>query len=102
MRREFREETGVDIPVEAWQFRGSMYGENWTVFVYACNMKIAQRATTQTDERVFQILLEDLDTINEKLIENVRALIELCRIPSEAPSNIAPRFELNYRWHIHG
>ena len=102
MRREFREETGVDIPVQAWQFRGRMFGENWSVFVYTCTMEIVKNARTMEDERVFLIYLDDLETITEKCIENVDALIQLCRIPAEQPSNIAPRFELNYRWHIHG
>ena len=101
MRREFREETGVDIPVQAWQFRGRMFGENWSVFVYTCTLEIIKNARTMEDERVFLIYLDDLETITEKCIENVDALIQLCRIPAEQPSGIAPRFELNYRWHIH-
>ena len=101
MRREFREETGVDTPVNAWQFRGRMFGENWSVFVYTCTLEIIKNARTMEDERVFLIHLDDLETITEKCIENVDALIQLCRIPAEQPSGISPRFELNYRWHIH-
>lgn len=102
MVREFREETGVDTPEKAWQFRGRMYGENWSVFVFTCTLEIIKNVRTMEDERVFLIYLDDLETITEKCIENVDALIQLCRIPSEKPSGIAPRFELNYRWHIHG
>ena len=100
MVREFREETGVDTPEKAWQFRGRVYCENWSVFVYTCTLEIIKNARTVEDERVFLIYLDDLETITEKCIENVDALIQLCRIPAEQPSGIAPRFELNSRWHI--
>ena len=100
MRREFREETGVDTPAKAWQYRGRMFGEAWSVFVFTCTLEIIKNVRTMEDERVFLLDLDNTDALNDKTIENVHALIQLCRIPTEAPSNIAPRFELNYRWHI--
>lgn len=100
MVRECREETGVDTPEKAWQFRGRMYGQNWSVFVYTCTLEIIKNARTVEDERVFLIYLDDLETITEKCIENVGALIQLCRIPVQQPSGIPPRFELNYLWHF--
>ena len=100
MVREFREETGVDTPAKAWQFRGRMFRENGSVFVYTCTLEIVKNVRTMEDERVFLVDLDNTDALTMNTIENVHALIQLCRIPAEQPSMIAPRFELNYRWHI--
>lgn len=101
MVREFREETGVSTPPQAWQFRGRMFGENWSVFVYTCTLEVIKNVRTMEEERVFLVDLDNTDCLTMNTIENVHALIQLCRIPPEEPSNIAPRFELNYRWHTH-
>lgn len=102
MIREFKEETGVEVPAEAWLYRGRMFGENWSVFVFTCTLATIRNVRTMEDEPVRLYSLDYPQEWQDRTIENVMALIHLCRIPSEEPSNIAPRFELNYRRHIHG
>lgn len=102
MQREFLEETGLDIKSHYWQYRGRMYGYDWSVFVYTVQIQAVENVSTQTDEEVVLVDLDNTDVLHMETIENVEALIHLCRIPVEMPSNVFPRFELNYTVHTHG
>jgi 8-oxo-dGTP pyrophosphatase MutT (NUDIX family) len=97
MAREFYEETGTHIPQELWTYRGLMRGEDWVVHVFATVHADVEGVTTVTDETV-ELLDDSDDLINDSsfTIENVRALIELCRIPPAEPSGNFPFFELRY------
>ena len=97
MSREFKEETGVLIPEKDWIYRGRLHSHDWSVFVYSvCDLKV-QHVESETDETVS---LHEIDTAREFAIENVPALIELCRLQPEPPSNVIPRFDLNYAWNV--
>lgn len=98
MVREFHEETGVLIPEDKWQFRGRMYGPNWSVFVFTSTDASVKTVRSMESEQIILVDLDDTDVLSEQTIENVQALIQLCRIPTASPGGVYPRFELNYRW----
>lgn len=97
MVRKFHEETGVVTDPADWGYRGIMRGEDWAVHVFTMTDAKIENAATLTKEEVFLLDLDD-ERINDEntAIENVRALIELCRIPVSQPSGVFPRFELQY------
>lgn len=94
MAREFKEETGVDIPALCWDYRGQMRGEDWTVDVYFTDQEIALLAKTVEKETVHLVPLEAVKDAN--IIENVNVLIELCMLPAAPPTGAPPHFVLNY------
>lgn len=98
MTREFREETGVSTTQSDWQFRGRMYAKDWSVFVFSMAGPQVLQAVTQTDERLHFLHVDDFVIMEKNCIENVHALIQLCRIPWAVPSGMWPRFELQYGW----
>lgn len=100
MQREFVEETGVVTHPDWWSFRGRLYGKHWSVFVMSMTHECVRKAKTVTDERVRLLHANDQQINGSTAIENLRCLIELCRLKPQQPSNIIPRFELNYRWHV--
>lgn len=107
MAREFYEETGVKIPEHWWEFRGRMFGGDWSVFVYTVSSEDIAKVKTMTDEEVILLPFHGihhsgtvLDRNGTQMVENVQALIHLTQIPAEPPSHVKPRFELNYRWPI--
>lgn len=81
MRREFREETGVDIEEAKWQVLGLMVGKNWTVQMYRVEDPAVQYVKTMTDEKVNLYALHDLN--HERCGDNVRPLIMLADLPDE-------------------
>lgn len=98
MVREFQEETGVETGEGDWHFRGRMYARDWSVFVFSMTSEKVKAAKTKTDERLFFHYLDEIGLIEPRCIENVAALIHLCRIPFSQPSGMWPRFELHYGW----
>lgn len=92
--REFEEEAGVNTPVDQWQFRGRMIGEDWLIYVFAAFTDAVYAVHTTTEERV---IVASSPLVEPYVIENVAALVELCRIPNAAPSGDPPIFELTYK-----
>ena len=105
MSREFFEETGVYIHPDQWNWVGGMYGnawnnltnhpdtEDWRVFVYTCTNPEVKNIRTTTEKEVF---LWPVDMKDDRMIENVPALIKLCSIKPEPPSKRVPYFTLEY------
>lgn len=97
MVREFHEETGVVTDTADWEYCGIMRGEDWAVHVFTMVGAAVENVTTLTEEEVFLLDLDDERIDDEATaIENVRALIELCRISASPPSGRRPTFELQY------
>lgn len=93
MEREFMEETGVRIPAVKWDLRGTMGCEGlWRVSVFTVATESVWEVSTKTDERVLLILP---DEIHPRMIENVPALIQLCKMDFDYSGSI-PLFHLNY------
>lgn len=74
MRREFKEETGVDQFY--WQNVITMSGEDWEVVVYTCKSNSIHEAKTMEKEKVMYIPLEDLTKYD--VISNLDWLIPMC------------------------
>jgi 8-oxo-dGTP diphosphatase len=86
MRREFLEETGLDIP--AWVHCVDLYGNDWLVhFFYTCGY--LYYAKSMTDEEVFPFPVENLP---ENIIPNLKYLIPLC-----LDKDLVKPFRLNER-----
>ena len=102
MMREFYEETGVVLPADRWTRRGEMGNEvsapekSWRVHVYTVTSPLVRLVRTTTDETVDLYTVHDVRQRMLRCIANVPALIELCLIPPEAPSNVSPSFVLRY------
>lgn len=89
MAREFREETGVEIPAEEWKQRGTMSGPGWKIYVFTVTSQNARYVVTCTDEQVSMFLEHQL--FSAHTLDNVRALVRLCHITDDVPF-----FELTY------
>lgn len=87
MQREFREETGLDIPVAEWDYVGVMWGESAEVFIYR-SVGDPWKAKTTTDERVEVHYLSLLD--RNEAVPNLRWLLPFCA--DESPRNVNVRF----------
>lgn len=74
MRREFLEETGLDIGT--WEYKGDMVSEGWDVAVYAGWSYQQPHARTTTVEEVIILPLWALATAQD-VIGNLRWLIPL-------------------------
>lgn len=97
MSREFSEETGVLIPADEWTLRGQMFKvDHWIVHVFTVRSAKVADARTSTDEHVNLYMLTQMFEWRHHCIANVPALIELCRIPPEPPSDAVPAFALRY------
>jgi 8-oxo-dGTP pyrophosphatase MutT (NUDIX family) len=81
MRREFREETGVDVEEAKWQYLGLMQGKNWNVAMFRVRDPAIQHCQTMTDERVELFALHEL--VHERCGDNVRPLIMLADLPDD-------------------
>lgn len=76
MRREYREETGVDVPESRWRHYATLLGEGYSVLCYVTNDKAAVRdAQTVEKEEVVRRYVETLTKAD--LIHNVRYLIDI-------------------------
>lgn len=96
MSREFFEEAGVTVPYDSWRWVGTMNGDDWSVWVYTVTSPLIRDARTTTDETVHLIVARNVHLSRHLCIANVPALIELCLIPPEPPSNVSPAFALRY------
>lgn len=93
--REFHEETGILIGSPLWQRRGTMSGQaGFTVYVFTVQSPLVRDVRTTSDEEV--ILKLPLQLNRGDCLDNVLALIELCRLGVSSPSNVIPQFTLNY------
>lgn len=101
MRREFREETGVDTDPHGWVLRGRLWAEHkWRVHVFTYQFDSYVELKAMTDEHpqwfhVGEVKAEAYPVGQDVFIENVRALIELCRLPSDF-TGCKPIFTLDY------
>lgn len=96
MAREFFEETGVLISTPFWELVGQMHGQFGVVHVYTVQRPEVQNVQTTTDEDVNLYMISNMPTWRYRCIENIPALIELCRIPLSQPSNVRPSFVITY------
>lgn len=96
MAREFFEETGVMTQPGDWDYRGIMRGEDWMVHVFSMTSVNVSSVQTTTDEEVYLLHPDGIGGFSIEAIENVKALIELCRIPVSQPSGRYPTFEMQY------
>lgn len=75
MRREYREETGVDVPESEWEQVGSYRGMNGTVYVFRAVGRPWDTVTT-TEEVVGVYYWEHLDYT--QTVPNLRWLLPFC------------------------
>lgn len=75
-RREFREETGVDIPEEDWELVCVIDGSNFEVTFFRVFLKEKIDVKTMTDERVELHHIPTLHDTN-KTIPNLKWLIPM-------------------------
>lgn len=74
MRREFKEETGVDQFY--WQHVCDMGGDDWECVVYTCKSDTIHDAETMEIEKVNYIPLDELKSYD--VISNLDWLIPMC------------------------
>lgn len=74
MRREFREEAGMDILQKGWTRCVVMTGQSWRVHFFIGRGAV-RAARTQTDE---VIRVEKINELPRNVIPNLRWLIPLC------------------------
>lgn len=91
MRREFREESGVDIEEGRWREFGTMSGKDWTCAMFVAIDPAVQFVATMTDEPVRLFARHQLPY--ERLGDNVEALILLASLPDDQ----RPYVRLSYK-----
>lgn len=74
MRREFKEEAGLDIPY--WNEVGVLDGKDFKVVVYTQTSELYKQVQTKEDEVIEIIKVSDIK--NRKVIPNLQWLIPLC------------------------
>ena len=94
MRREFREETGVDHA--DWRLSGLLVGDDWRVFVMTAISEAFYTVKTMTDEEIALHPTGGVKVSPFGYIENLPALISLCQISASEPSGIPPFFTMKY------
>lgn len=75
MRREFIEETGVDI--EDWKYFARLENAGWETYFYFAVSILYSEVKTMTDEVVHILRVEEINKYN--VIENLRWLIPMCK-----------------------
>lgn len=75
MEREFGEETGVIIPVSAWDMIAQLEAPDWRVYFFAAFSPKVDDVRTTTDERVVMSYMVDLPRL--PVIRNLRVLLPL-------------------------
>jgi 8-oxo-dGTP diphosphatase len=85
MRREFREEAGIDIGEERWQNFSIYRGKDWKIHFYCADRNIEQDVDckTMTDEEVRYFNIARLPTV----IPNLHWLIPLAHIDHRQPQD---------------
>lgn len=79
MEREFREETGVKIPLACWKQVIDMKGNNWSCRVFASMAdyeEVVSKVTTTTDEEVSLVNIEDVSIMYD-VMSNLKFLVPL-------------------------
>ena len=84
MRREFKEETGINH--KDWRYVITMYGDKWEVYVYTATSYDVHSFKQMEDEIPLYIGLHELDDFN--LISNLYWLIPMCLDIKEINYNI--------------
>lgn len=83
MAREFREETGVEIPPEQWRYVGTMKrNKDFIVYIYTTVHPNVANVRTTTDEEIFKISTEQFEIsskIRSSSISNIRTIYEFIR-----------------------
>jgi len=78
MRREFREEAGVDIIEQYWDLTVKMGGSDWELYFYRSWGK-PEDCRTQTDEEVFVFDVDEVKLMSRPhFIGNLSWLVPLC------------------------
>lgn len=81
MRREFREEAGVDVT--AWDLFARLNHDKWRVFVFsAFDSKVLSNVVAKTDEAL-QIIPADAMSLHTDSISNLQWLVPLARNPKD-------------------
>jgi 8-oxo-dGTP diphosphatase len=94
MSREFQEETGLTIEPHKWRKVGFMRADEiWRCVVFTVTCDKVRFVKTRTDERVMLLNNEQLRGL--RVLENVPALLELCRMPPGHTKTV-PIFHLDY------
>ncbi len=75
MRREFREETGLDV--SEWELAVEMTGATWKVYFFIATGPV-MRAKTQTDEEVW---VASIGLLPPRVLPSLHWLIPLCLDP---------------------
>jgi 8-oxo-dGTP diphosphatase len=96
MTREFAEETGVVIEPVKWRKVGYMRADEvWRCTVFTTIDDRVRKIKTVTDETVYILAANECELMKDRLLENVPALLELCRMKPDH-SKILPVFHLDY------
>lgn len=95
MAREFHEETGVLIIPHNWTLRGVMsHAGSWSCHVFTATADLSQYMTME-GEVVRLWTQTELMHMEDKMIENLPSLIELCLMRPDHTGKV-PQFILNY------
>lgn len=98
MAREFKEEAGLTIDPVRWRKVGYMRcDDKWRCTVFTTVDERIRFIKTITDERVRLVPMAECRTglLRERMIENVPALLELCRM-APGHTDTIPLFHLDY------
>lgn len=102
MTREFREETGQQIPEKNWSHRGYLLEPEATIYVYSTTVSILTAHTPHTEgsEEIQLFTDQDQDLLGNHAhpcIPNIPSLLSLVRMPPSIRSRKFPFFTLDYR-----
>jgi 8-oxo-dGTP diphosphatase len=75
MRREFKEEAGIDI--DKWTHITTMEGDDWHLDVFATELPLYTHLISMTDEKIDVYYVHRL--FFENTIPNVRFLVPMCQ-----------------------
>ena len=75
MFREFKEETGLQVPMQDWKYFAEMYDDTFSVHCYIAKGNQVYCCRTQTDELVVICELEELDSLTA--IDNIPWLVRM-------------------------
>lgn len=79
MTREFKEETGLEVPPESWRHAITFVGTDYELRFFTTISADIRTARTTTDEPLFVVRTEGLPKLD--VIPNLRWVIPLCLDP---------------------